>query len=565
MFGEIARERFGVDEATLNRALQIARETGEPVGQVLVNLGVMTEKQKVQCLGEQWGIPFIDLEENPPPKEAALLLPVSLCERHTVVPLGKEGEHLRVAMARPLDVFAIDEIRLATGLEVEPYIATEEDIVRAMGRLYTSSAEVAEAISELVQKAEATEVEVEEKREEEISTAQLVDMADEAPVVRMVNMVIVQGVREGASDIHIQPEADRVRVRYRIDGVMMDSVALPKRVQNAIISRVKILADMDIAEKRVPQDGRITLRIDRKAYDFRVSTFPGVYGEKVVMRILDKSSIQVNLAALGLSTADREKLENLISKPYGIILVTGPTGSGKSTTLYALLNRLNSGEKNIITVEDPVEYELPGLTQAQVNERAGLTFATGLRSILRQDPDIIMVGEIRDSETAMIATEAALTGHLVLSTLHTNDAPGAIARLVEMGVEPFLVASAVIGVQAQRLVRVICPRCKVAYKPQPMALKRLGMDPEALSEVELYRGQGCEFCRHTGYKGRTGCFELMVMSDRLRDLILQQAPTHVLRQVAIEEGMTQLREDAMRKVLQGITTVEEALRVIFVE
>jgi type IV pilus assembly protein PilB len=435
-----------------------------------------------------------------------------------------------------------------------------------ISQLYGTDQAVGQALSELIRDTEETEIEIGQRpAEEELSTAELATQAEEAPVVRIVNMIITQALRLGASDIHIQPEAQRVRIRYRVDGMMTDQMTVPKKVQNSVISRVKIMADMDIAEKRAPQDGRITLRVDRKDFDFRVSTLPNVHGEKVVMRVLDKSSISVGLHKLGLSEGDRERLENMITRPYGILLITGPTGSGKSTTLYALLQRVNTGEKNIITIEDPVEYEVGGLTQAQVNEKAGITFAAGLRTILRQDPDIVMVGEIRDGETAIIATEAALTGHLVLSTLHTNDAPGAVTRMLDMGIEPFLIASSVIGVEAQRLLRLICERCKEAYEPPPAALRRLGLDAEASTKVVFYRGAGCENCRGTGYRGRIGCFELMQVDDSLRDLILQRAPTHELRERALAHGMTLLRDDAIRKVLEGLTTVEEALRVVYVD
>ncbi|HIE51819.1 MAG TPA: type II/IV secretion system protein [Armatimonadetes bacterium] len=565
-FGEIIAELAGLTPEQIEQAVKIGRETGEPLGEVLVNLGLITEKQRAQALGQQWGIPFRDLEEQPPEEQAAEWLPLRLCEKHTVVPVALNNHRLTLAMARPFDLYAIDEIKLATGYDVVPLIAAEEDIHRTIARLYRTDQQVGEVLSDLAKDIEGVEIEVEEKpAEEEVSISELRSQAEEAPVVRMVNMIVLGGLREGASDIHVQPEADRVRVRYRIDGVMQDHAVLPKKIQKSVISRLKIMADMDIANKRTPQDGRISLRVDGRDYDFRVSTLPGINGEKVVMRILDKGSLRLGLNKLGLSLKEREQMERLITRPYGMILVTGPTGSGKSTTLYSLLNRLNTGEKNILTIEDPVEYEVPGLTQVQVNEKAGMTFASGLRTMLRQDPDIIMVGEIRDSETALIATEAALTGHLVLSTLHTNDAPGAVSRLIEMGIEPFLVASALIAVEAQRLVRVICDRCKVAYNPPEGALKRLGPTVEELEEVVFYKGEGCPACRDTGYKGRIGVFELMVIDDRLRALILDRAPTQAIRQAAIEAGMVTLQEDAVRKVLQGITTVEEALRVIYVE
>jgi len=354
-----------------------------------------------------------------------------------------------------------------------------------------------------------------------------------------------------------------VRVRYRIDGILHDEMTLPKKVQASLLSRLKIIADMDISEKRAPQDGRISLIVDGRPYDFRVSTLPAVFGEKMVLRILDKSAINVGLHKLGMLPQTQQQFEDLIQRAYGILLVTGPTGSGKSTTLYSALSRLNSSEKNILTIEDPVEYELPGITQVGINVRAGLTFASGLRTMLRQDPNIIMVGEIRDSETALIAIEAALTGHLVLSTLHTNDAPGAIARLIDMEVEPFLIASSVIGVVAQRLVRVICPKCKQAYAPPRDAVRRLGVSADGQEEIHFYRGEGCDACKQTGYRGRTGIYEMMTVTDPLRDLTLARASTQAVRAEAIEGGMHTLKDDAIEKVLMGITTLEESLRVIY--
>jgi type IV pilus assembly protein PilB len=401
--------------------------------------------------------------------------------------------------------------------------------------------------------------------DESISIEQLKVLSGEAPVVRLANMILSRGIQEKASDIHVEPSKDALRIRYRIDGILTDGMVLPKKAQASITSRVKIMADMDISEKRSPQDGRISAVIEGKPYDFRVSTLPAVFGEKIVLRVLDKSSISVGLHKLGLLPYTYEMFESMISRTYGIILVTGPTGSGKSTTLYSVLAKLNSGEKNILTIEDPVEYELAGITQSMVNVRAGMTFAAGLRSMLRQDPNIIMVGEMRDQETAMIAIEAALTGHLVLSTLHTNDAPGAVARLLDMGVESFLIASSICGVLAQRLLRMVCPKCKEQYSPPRDAIKRLGMNVDILNkgEVTFYRGRGCEHCKGSGYKGRVGVYELMPITDKVRELILARASSYAIREAAIEAGMRTLKDDAMEKILLGITTLEESLRVIY--
>jgi len=561
---DIAKEVTGISDEQLKQALEVQRETREPLAQILVNMGVISEKDKARILGRQWGIPFIDLAERQIDRDLLKLIPHHLLQRWKAVPIDRNGPRLVVAMANPLDVYAVDQMRLVSGMDIEPVIGTADDINAALGQSVSAREEIGVALQQMEEiGGDGGEIQLEEKnREEELSIDQLREMLDEAPVVRLANLIIRQAIRDKASDIHIQPEANRVRIRYRVDGILHDTMTVPKKVQAALISRIKVMADMDIAEKRAPQDGRISLRLSGREYDFRVSTNPGVHGEKVVMRILDKRGIMVNLNQLGIPATMMDDFEGLINRSYGIITVTGPTGSGKSTTLYSVLNRINSPEKNILTIEDPVEYQLPGLTQTPVNERAGVTFATALRTFLRQDPDVILVGEIRDAETALVATEAALTGHLVFSTLHTNDAPTAVARLIEMGIEPFLIASSVIGVLAQRLVRVICPDCKEAYTPPVEAFRRLNLAMD-LDSVTFYRGRGCDRCRHTGYRGRTGVFELLLITDHLRELILRKAPTHELRQEALEAGMVTLKQDAMQKILEGITTMEEALRVVY--
>ncbi len=562
---DIVREVTEVSDEQLRQALDVQKETREPLAQILVNMGAISEKDKARVLGRQWGIPFVDLGERQVDRELLKLIPHHLLQRWKAVPIERNGMRLVVAMVNPLDVYAVDQMRLVSGADIEPVIATVDDISAALGQTVSTREEIGAALQEVSEEVggEGGEIQLEEKqREEELSIDQLREMLDDAPVVRLANLIIRQAIRDKASDIHIQPEANRVRIRYRIDGILHDTMTVPKKVQAALISRIKVMADMDIAEKRAPQDGRISLRLAGREYDFRVSTNPGVNGEKVVMRILDKRGVMVNLNQLGIPAAMMDDFDSLINRSYGIITVTGPTGSGKSTTLYSVLNRINSPEKNILTIEDPVEYQLPGLTQTAVNERAGVTFATALRTFLRQDPDVILVGEIRDADTAQIATEAALTGHLVFSTLHTNDAPTAVARLIEMGIEPFLIASSVVGVLAQRLVRVICPDCKESYTPPVDAFRRLNLAMD-LESVTFYRGMGCERCRQTGYRGRTGVFELMMITDHLRELVLRKAPTHELRQEALEAGMITLRQDAMQKILEGITTMEEALRVVY--
>jgi type IV pilus assembly protein PilB len=562
----LVREVTNLSDDQLRQATEIQKETKEPLPQILVNMGLISEKDKAKCLGKQWGIPFADLTERQVDKELVKQLPRHLLQRLRAVPLEQTGRKLTVAMVNPLDIFAIDQLRLVVGLEIEPVIATEDDISNALSQALAVTEEIGAAIKQVAEELgqpEAAEITFEQRAaEEELSVDQLKELTEDAPVVRLVNLIIRQALRDAASDIHIQPEANRVRVRYRIDGILHDKMVVPKQVQAALVSRVKVMAEMDIAEKRAPQDGRISLMMDKREFDFRISTFPGVYGEKVVMRVLDKRGVQVNLNRLGIPASMMEEFENLINRTYGIIAVTGPTGSGKSTTLYSVLNKINSPEKNIMTIEDPVEYQLTGLTQGQVNVRAGVTFASALRTMLRQDPDVMLVGEMRDAETALIAVEAALTGHLVLSTLHTNDAPSAVTRLLEMGIEPFLIASSVIGVLAQRLVRVICPHCKEAYTPPVDAFRRLNLAMD-LDSVTFYRGRGCDRCLHAGYRGRIGVFEMMVINDSIRELVLKKAPAHAIRQEALDSGMVTLRQDAMQKILEGITTMEEALRVIY--
>jgi type IV pilus assembly protein PilB len=562
---DIVKEVTRVSSEQLRQALEVQKETREPLAQVLVNMGAITEKDKAKILGRQWGIPFVDLGERQIDRDLLKAIPHHLLQRWRAVPIDRNGPRLVVAMVNPLDVYALDQMRLVSGTDIESVIATADDINATLGQSLSAREEIGAALQEMNEELgpDSGDIQLEEKkRDEEVSADQLREMLDDAPVVRLTNLVIRQAIRDKASDIHIQPEANRVRVRLRIDGILHDVMTVPKKVQAPLVSRIKVMADMDIAEKRAPQDGRISLRVSGREFDFRVSTNPGVNGEKVVMRVLDKRGVQVGLNQLGIPATMMQDFESLVNRSYGIIAVTGPTGSGKSTTLYSVLNSINSPEKNILTIEDPVEYQLPGLTQTAVNERAGVTFATALRTFLRQDPDIILVGEMRDSETALIATEAALTGHLVFSTLHTNDAPTAVARMIEMGIEPFLIASSLIGVLAQRLVRVICPECKESYTPPAEAFRRLNLSVDSNS-VTFCRGRGCERCRHTGYRGRIGIFEMMMITDSMREFVLRKAPTHEIRQHALEVGMITLQQDAMQKILEGVTTMEEALRVVY--
>ena len=562
---DIVREVTEISDEQLKQALDVQKETRAPLAQVLANMNLISEKDKARILGRQWGIPFVDLADRQIDRELLKLIPHHLLQRCKAVPIDQHGPRLVVAMVNPLDVYAIDQMRLVAGIDIECVIATADDIGSALGQSMSVRDEIAGALQEVSEEfgGDVGDIQLEEKeREEEVTVDQLREMMDDAPVVKLANLIIRQAIRDKASDIHIQPEVNRVRIRYRIDGILHDSMTVPKNVQAPLVSRIKVMADMDIAEKRAAQDGRISLSLAGREFDFRVSTNPGVNGEKVVMRVLDKRGVQVTLNQLGIPNTMLEDFDRLINRSYGIIAVTGPTGSGKSTTLYSVLNTINSPEKNILTIEDPVEYQLPGLTQTQVNVRAGVTFPGALRTFLRQDPDIILVGEIRDAETALIATEAALTGHLVFSTLHTNDAPTAVARLIEMGVEPFLIASSVIGVLAQRLVRVICPDCKESYTPPVEAFRRLNLAMD-LESVTFYRGRGCDRCRQTGYRGRTGVYEMMMINDSVRELILRRAPTHEIRQGGLDAGMVTLKQDAMQKILEGVTTMEEALRVVY--
>lgn len=567
--GQIFISEGLIDDAQLATALEKQNQSAvhEPIADVLVNMGLISEKDKACCLGKQWGVEYIDLAEYQFDQDILKLIPQELARRHNIIPLKIENNKVLLAMKNPLDVYAIDEIRLITGLDVDPVIALQDSIQRAIGDCYknNSSESTEAAVSELIGGLDVSSLALTgaASHTDEVSVEELRELSEEAPVIRLANLILTRGIQDRCSDIHLEPGRTSLRVRYRLDGILHDGMIVPRRAQSSLISRLKIMSEMDIAEKRAPQDGRISATVDGRQYDFRVSTLPSVYGEKVVLRILDKSSIMVGLNKLGFLTQTRDLFESIINRTYGVILVTGPTGSGKSTTLYSVLSKLNSGEKNILTIEDPVEYELAGITQTQVNTRAGLTFASGLRTMLRQDPDIIMLGEIRDKETATIATEAALTGHLVLSTLHTNDAPGAITRLMDMGIEPFLIASSVIGVLAQRLLRLICPKCKESYVPPKDALKRLDMEVDDGTEITFSRGRGCDYCKGTGYKGRIGIYELMPITDNIRDMILVKESSYRIKETAVKEGMRTLRDDAMEKILLELTTLEESLRVIY--
>lgn len=545
--GEILVAQGLLTKDQLTEALNHRKSDHRPLGEVLLELGYITENDLFSALGEQLGVPYVSLSYYSVDPSVIGLIGEQFARQHKVIPLFRIGSTLTLGMIDPLNLAVIDQVMRATGLEVEPVICSPRDIEQAIDHYYGTTSAVEEVVQVLGV----------EEREEAMDTYTLQAQASDAPIVKLVNLIIAQAVKERASDIHIEPEENLIRVRFRVDGVMREVYTQPKKLQGAIITRIKIMSNLDIAERRLPQDGRIQIAVEGKQIDLRVSTLPTVYGENVVMRILDKSNLRVNLSDLGFGDME-PRVRAMLTRPNGLILVTGPTGSGKTTTLYSALNEVSKMDVNTITLEDPVEYRLPLIRQAQVNVKAGFNFATGLRSILRQDPDIVMVGEIRDAETAKIAVEAAMTGHLVLSTLHTNDAPGALPRLIDMGVEPFLVATATAGVLAQRLVRRICGNCKVEYEPPDSVLKAIGMSGKT---VKLHKGEGCRTCSGTGYKGRMGIYEVMVVNEEIRQLVMEEASADRIRDAAIRNGMRTLRQDGILKALQGHTTVEEVFRV----
>ena len=566
--GEILMKKGSVTQEQVDEALKAQKNSTEKIGQILVGLGHVQERDVLEAYGEQLGIPYVDLGSEEVDESVLKSIPQSMVQRYTAVPVKRDGTRLVVAMADPTNVFALDDMKLVTGMEISPVLASADDIDGLRNRGQPESAPGEDGLQDALKELGITAAAPGDAPQvtgagvdEDVDRA--ADLADEAPIIRVVNVVIQTAIKDRASDIHIEPDRRGVRIRYRVDGVLHETMSIPKYVHPALISRIKIMADMNIAERRLPQDGRIHVRHEGKDYDLRVSTLPTVFGEKAVMRILDQSSILIGLSKLGLLPETQAELETIIVQPNGMILSTGPTGSGKTTTQYSVLNKINSVEKNIITIEDPVEYQLPGINQVHVNRKAGLTFANAMRHFVRQDPDIIMVGEIRDLETAEIAVQAALTGHLVLSTLHTNDAPSAVTRLVDMGVEPFLIAASIIGVLAQRLARRICENCREAYQPPVEALTRVGFKADQTGDVLFYRGKGCERCRHTGYYGRVGIYELMLISDEIADLVVKRAPLAEVRRAAVAAGMKVLKQDGFQKVVEGMTTIEEVMRVVF--
>ncbi|MDD3656931.1 MAG: type II secretion system ATPase GspE [Atribacterota bacterium] len=540
---------------------EIGKKQGEnnfSIQKIVLEMGLIRKKEMMQLLSEEIGLPYVDLETKTFDPSIVAMLSEEISRKHNLITIGKQSDKLIVAMANPLDVYIHDEIRIKTGYEIEPYLAFSDDITKALDSVYGITENWQQMIGEIT----SLPVTAVEEEAEEMEITRSVSESHEAPVITLVNLIMLRAIKEGASDIHIEPYGDKfLKVRYRIDGILHDIMSPPRSLHMAIVSRIKIMSNLNIAERRLPQDGRIKVQVHGREVNFRVSTIPAVNGESAVLRILDPAQIMLDLKSIGFSEDNVIKFQELIEKPNGIILVTGPTGSGKSTTLYAALNILNTNEKKIMTIEDPVEYRLDGINQLQAKPKIGLTFAAGLRSFLRQDPDIMLVGEIRDRETAEIAIQSALTGHLVLSTLHTNDAPSSVIRLVDMGIEPFLISSSVIGVLAQRLVRKICPYCK---REAPltngikMVMKEFNIAPD---EIRLFYGEGCPHCKQTGYKGRTAIMELMVVNEFIRELIYRNASLAEIRDIAIKKnGMISLKEDGLLKIREGITTLEEVMR-----
>jgi type IV pilus assembly protein PilB len=549
--GDILLEGGLVTQEQLSAAFEEHQRAGRALGRVLVERGVLTESQLVAALAQQIGLKFVDLSDYPLDGAAVASVPPAVCRRYNALPIGYDEGRLLVAMSDPANVFAIDDIRSLTGAEVKPVVATKADVTAAINRVHRADGDLDDLTMAL------------DNTEEDEDLSNLKDVVEDAPIVKFVNLLITQAIQDRASDIHIEPTERDLRVRFRIDGVLHEIMRSPKNIQSGVISRLKIMSDINIAERRIPQDGRLSVTVNQKKIDLRVATLPTVWGEKVVMRVLDNSTAMLKLSDLGFRDENYERYAVSFTKPYGMILVTGPTGSGKSTTLYATLNIVSKPEINVITVEDPVEYRIPGINQVQTNTKAGLSFASALRSILRSDPDVVLIGEVRDHETAQIAIEAALTGHLVLSTLHTNDAPSAITRLVEMGIEPFLVGSALDCILAQRLARRLCAKCREAYTPEAETLRQARfpwIEGEPLPT--LYRAVGCSACAKTGYKGRLALHEVMPVSEDIERLAVERASAAVISQVAREQGMTTLRDDGMAKVLGGVTTLEEILRVV---
>jgi type IV pilus assembly protein PilB len=548
-----------IKEKDLTKALDIQKKRGGSLGKILTEKGYISEKDLLVVMSRQLNIPPIDLTKYKLDKSVMQLIPEKFIKQYCIVPISRLGGTLTVAMSDPLNIFLMDDLKTLTSYKIDPVIATENDLKEAINKYYgVQTQEIAKIIEEMP---DIDDVEVESSDEEKIDVSEMAEESQSAPIVKVVSLTLNEALKRRASDIHIEPCEKSLRIRYRIDGGLVDALTLPKKNQNAVIARVKIMSKLDITETRIPQDGRFKISFEGKEIDFRVSVLPTTFGGKIVLRVLDKSSLSIGLDKLGFLPGPLKTFKEAMSRPYGMILVTGPTGSGKSTTLYSIINQINSPERNIVTLEDPVEYEVAGITQIQAKPEIGLTFANGLKSVLRQSPDVVMVGEIRDFETADIAIKASLTGQLILSTLHTNDASGAITRLIDMGVEPFLVASSLALSSAQRLMRKICPGCKEPAEIPKNVFERLSIDPKKIGGT-FYKGKGCQRCSKTGYYGRIGILEALLINDKVRDMIMKRVSSDDIKAYAIKElGMKTLRDNAIENLALGNTTLEEVLRV----
>jgi type IV pilus assembly protein PilB len=563
--GELLMRTGRVNQTQLNEALVLQKEQGGRLGTNLVKLGYLTEKELVDSLAQHFKVPSVDLNGMEIDEAVIKIIPDNIARKYTILPVTKSGATVTMAMIDPTNQFAMDDVRFMTGYKIEPVVASETAIRASIDRYYgsTHAIELKKVMSDLSEEGSASDLEVLDE-EEDLDLAALEEESEQAPVVKLVNLVLTDAIKRGASDIHIEPYEKEYRVRYRIDGILYEMMHPPLKLKEAITSRCKIMARLDIAEKRLPQDGRIKIKTKisgrNKDLDYRVSVLPTLFGEKIVMRLLDKDKLMLDMAKLGFEPESLRKFEAAILKPYGMVLVTGPTGSGKTNTLYSALQRINTPEVNIMTAEDPVEFNLSGINQVQTREQIGLNFAAALRSFLRQDPNIILVGEIRDFETAEVAIKAAMTGHLVLSTLHTNDAPSSISRLMNMGIEPFLVATSVHMIVAQRLVRRTCTFCKEPLEVPPAALVQAGFSEHESRTLKLFKGRGCDRCSNTGYKGRVGLYEVLEVEDEMREMILSGASAFELRQKAVQNGMMTLRGSGLQKIRDGMTTLDEVVR-----
>ncbi len=561
--GEMLLEDGLITEERLKQVLVDQKKAGLKLGQFLTRLGIVAEHQIIDMLSRQLGIAKYHPDKYPLDIELARYIPIETAQKFQIAPLRKKGRLLTIASVDPLDIGALDYVEVLTNSEVEPVVCSERELNQLINSLYGMQSGLGSIMENMEIKSQDETSEEAPQDKEEVQIASLQDLAGEAPVVRLANSIFAQAIRDGASDVHISPQQNSVQMRFRVDGKLMEVPSPPKTLFLPIIARMKILSNMDITVSRIPQDGRFTLKLDKKEINVRVSTIPTIYGENMVLRLLDTGGGVYSLDQLGMIPSDVEKIKNVSQKPYGMILSTGPTGSGKSTSLYAILNAVNKPDINIMTLEDPVEYRINNIRQIQLNRKAGMTFASGLRSILRQDPDVIMVGEIRDAETAAISVQAAQTGHRVLSTVHTNDAAGAIARFIDMGVEPFLVSSVLLVSFAQRLVRTVCPYCKEPYTPSDRACEALGITPDEFMEASFQHGKGCYQCKNTGYKGRTGIFEVLINDEMIQDMILRKKSSQEISRAAVDAGkLRTLRQDAAGKVLRGITTLEEAISAV---